>query len=250
MILSTPRLLLAALICLTAAPVLSARADGPTPFPDVKDEAAWPGKGPIRVFPWMVENRNYFWTRRTNDQGAIVFVGDSLTGNWKLGDMKTALPGFHMANRGIGGDGTRGVLFRLKEDVLDLNPQAMVLLIGTNDLSAKAPVQVIADNVALIIDQAREFNKDLPIILCLVPPRASEAAPIDPAKLTELNARLTALGENYQKLVVLDLFSALATPEGAPDPKFFGKDLLHLASGGYQKWGELLKPTFEKLGLN
>lgn len=249
MIFSVPRSLLAALVFLTAAP-LSSRADGPTPFPDPKDESAWPGKGPVRVFPWMIENRNYFWTRRTTDQGAIVFVGDSLTGNWKLGDMKAALPGYHVANRGVGGDGTRGVLFRLKEDVLDLNPQAIVLLIGTNDLSAKASVQVITDNVTQILDQAREFNKELPIVLCLLPPRASEAAPIDPTKLTELNARLTALGENHQKLVVLDLFSAMSTPEGGPDPKYFGKDLLHLAAGGYQKWGELLKPAFEKLGVN
>jgi len=249
MIPSVSRSFFAALVLLTAAPVFS-RADGPTPFPDAKDESAWPGKGPVRVFPWMVENRNYFWTRRTTDQGAIVFIGDSLTGNWKLGDMKAALSGFHVANRGIGGDGTRGVLFRLKEDALDLNPQALVLLIGTNDLSAKASVQVVADNVTLIIDQAREFNKDLPIVLCLLPPRASEAAPIDPQKLTELNARLTALGENHQKLVVLDLFSAMATPEGAPDPKYFGKDLLHLGAGGYQKWAELLKPAFEKLGVN
>jgi lysophospholipase L1-like esterase len=249
MIASAPRILFAAFVLLTAAPVFS-RADGPTPFPDPKDESAWPGNGPIRVFPWMVDNRNYFWSRRNTDQGTIVFVGDSLTGNWKLGDMKAAMPGLSLSNRGIGGDGTRGVLFRLKEDVLDLNPQALVLLIGTNDLSAKAPVQVIADNVTLILDQAREFNKDMPIVLCLLPPRASEAAPIDPQKLAELNARLAAIGENYQKLVVLDLFTALATPEGNPDPKYFGKDLLHIASGGYQKWAELLKPAFEKLGIN
>jgi len=35
------------------------------------------------------------------------------------------------ANRGISGDVTRGVLYRMKEDVLDLNPKAVVLLIGT-----------------------------------------------------------------------------------------------------------------------
>jgi Lysophospholipase L1 and related esterases len=249
MITATPRLLAAVLVLLTAAPVLS-RADGPTPYPDPKDDAAWPGKGPIRVFPWMTDNRNYYWNRRANDQGTIVFVGDSLTGNWKLGDMKAALSGYHVSNRGIGGDVTRGVLFRLKEDVLDLNPQAMVLLIGTNDLSAKSPPQVIADNIALIIEQAREFKNDLPIVLCLLPPRASDAAPIDPEKLTELNARLTALGENRENLVVLDLYSALATPEGNPDPQYFGKDQLHLASGGYKKWAEILKPAFEKLGLN
>ena len=65
-----------------ATPPLFA-ADGPTPYPDAKNEAAWPGRGPIRVHPWMVDNRKYFRTQREKDQGAVVFVGDSLTGNWK-----------------------------------------------------------------------------------------------------------------------------------------------------------------------
>lgn len=225
------------------------RADGPTPYPDAKNESAWPGQGPIRVFPWMTENRNYFWTRQAKDQGAIVFVGDSLTGNWKLGDMKTAFPDLVVANRGIGGDVSRGVLFRLKEDVLSLNPQAIVLLIGTNDLSAKAPAQDIADNVSLIIEQARETNKDLPIVLCLVPPRASESSPIDASKLTDLNERLKSVAGNHKNVVVLDLYTALATSEGTPESKYFSKDQLHLSAAGYQKWAEIITPVFASLGV-
>lgn len=238
------------LLCafLAASPA-SRAAEGPTPFPDPKDESAWPGQGPIRVFPWMVDNRAYFWTRRNTDQGAVVFVGDSLTGNWKLSDMKAALPDLVTANRGMGGDVSRGVLFRLKEDVLDLNPQALVLLIGTNDLSARASTQVVADNISLILEQAREFNKDLPIVLCLLPPRAAENAPIKATELTDLNARLSALGENYKNLVVLDLYTALATTDGTPDPQYFKKDLLHLDAPGYQKWAEILKPVLGGLGV-
>ena len=58
-------LLLAALFTALAAKPLQA-ADGPTPYPEAKNEAAWPGKGPIRSFPWMVDNRKYFWTQREN----------------------------------------------------------------------------------------------------------------------------------------------------------------------------------------
>lgn len=90
-------------------------ADGPSPFPNDKDEAAWLGKGPIRSFGWMVDNRNYFWTQREKDQGAVVFIGDSLTGNWET--LAQSFPDVKVANRGIGGDTSRGVLFRFREDV-------------------------------------------------------------------------------------------------------------------------------------
>src|SRR2546428_9430004 len=92
-----------AAVALDAAP-LSAAAGGPTPFPDPKNEAAWPGKGPIRVFGWMTDNRKWFWSQREKDQGAVVFAGDSLTGNWNAKLMAQSFPGLKVANRGIGGD--------------------------------------------------------------------------------------------------------------------------------------------------
>jgi lysophospholipase L1-like esterase len=123
------------------------------------------------------------------------------------------------------------------------------LLIGTNDLSAKAPLDGVAENVSQILNLARVSNKDLPIVLCLLPPRSADAAPIDPEKLRELNARLTGIGEKHSNLVVLDLYTAMATPEGAPDPQYFGKDLLHLGANGYKKWAEILTPAFAKLNV-
>jgi lysophospholipase L1-like esterase len=240
----------AALIAVVfAVAPLAAAESGPTPFPDSKNEAAWPGKGPIRVFGWMVDNRKWFWTQREKDQGAVVFVGDSLTGNWKASDMAQAFPGLKVANRGIGGDVSRGVLFRLREDVLDLKPRAMVLCIGSNDLSAHADPAIVEQNIAAILEEARKDNPALPIVLCLIPPRDSAEAPTKPGAHADLNARIAKLGAGKEHLVVLDLFTPLAKPDGKPIEEFFTKDRLHLAGPGYQKWASLLKPAFEKLGV-
>src|ERR1700761_7035520 len=93
-----------------------AQVTGPTPYPDVHTDAAWPGTGPIRVFPWMIQNRDFFWTQREAKQGAVVFIGDSLLGNWEVTAKVKTAQAFPMlknvANRAIGGDVTRGVLFR------------------------------------------------------------------------------------------------------------------------------------------
>jgi lysophospholipase L1-like esterase len=245
------RCLLAAVfvtLTLTAMP-LHAAEKGPTPFPDPKDESAWPGHGPIRVFGWMVDNRAWFWTQRAKDQGAVVFVGDSLTGGWKAKEMAAAFPGLKVANRGIGGDVSRGVLFRFREDVLDLKPRAVVLCIGSNDLSAHADPAIAVQNIAAILDQARAQDRTLPIVLCLIPPRDSAVAPTKPGAHADLNARITKLGAGKEHLAVLDLFTPLATPEGKPKEEFFAKDRLHFAAAGYQKWAELLLPALAKLGV-
>src|SRR5690349_10381685 len=96
-----------------------------------------PGAGPIRRYDWFknlwAEKRSGWAASAAKDQGALVFLGDSIMQGW--GDnIGGDFAGAKVANRGISGDTTRGVLIRLKEDVLDLKPAGIVLLIGTNDL--------------------------------------------------------------------------------------------------------------------
>jgi len=100
-----------------------------------------PGSGPIRRADWFrklwSERRAAWAARAEQDQGGLVLLGDSITQGWGE-DFSAAFPGVKIANRGISGDTSRGVLIRLKEDVLDLKPAAVVLLIGTNDLEDQA----------------------------------------------------------------------------------------------------------------
>lgn len=232
---------------LMAAGAVNAQ-EGPTPYPDPKDDAAWPGSGPIRRFEWMSTNRDFFWTQREKARDAVVFVGDSLIGNWKGPLLSAAFPELKTANRGIGGDVTRGVLFRFKEDVLDLNPKAVVLCIGTNDLSAHGDPQTVSQNIALIVDQAAARNPAMPVVVCTIPPRANPKAPLKRAAVvTELNAAIRALAAARKNVVVFDLFAALSTPEGAPNPEYFNSDLLHPAPAGYVEWGKRLAPVLSSV---
>lgn len=220
---------------------------GPTPYPSQSDETAWPGVGPIRIGSWMNDNRAYFWTLRESGQNAVVFVGDSLVGGWK--SLVKAFPGIKVANRGIGGDVSRGVLFRLQEDVLDLNPGAIVFCVGSNDLSAHAKTEATLANIAAIVDLARKANPNVPIILCTIPPRNAPNAPILPGSLDSLNSRIKTYGIGKPNLVVFDLFSVFATPEGAINPDYIGKDGIHITPAGYEKWAALLRPVLTGMGV-
>lgn len=220
----------------------------PTAYPDPKDEAAWPGKGAIRVHPWMTQNRDWYSDAHFRDQNTVVFAGDSLIGGWKVDQLSKAFPNIKASNRGIGGDVSRGLLFRWKEDVLALKPRAIVLLIGTNDLSAHGNPADVEHNIALMIDQARAQNPEVPIVLCTVPPRDVADAPLKPGALADLNARIVRLGAE-KRVEVVDLFTPLATPEGKPVAEYFGEDRIHITPAGYKVVADVMNPVFEKLGL-
>ena len=112
-------------------------------------------------------------------RGAVVFLGDSITQGWEK-DLPAVFPGMKIANRGINGDTTRGVLIRLQDDVLAVNPAAVVLLIGTNDLEEGATPDVITGNLKLIVAALEQRYCKMPIVLCQVfPSSATKQRPAD-----------------------------------------------------------------------
>ena len=134
-----------------------------------------PGKGPVQRGDWFDnvwgERRAEFRKHAAKDQGAVVFLGDSITQGW--GDPGKHFPKYRCANRGISGDTTRGVLYRLTEDVLALHPAAVVLLIGTNDIGIGADPTDVAANLEAIPGALRASNAKLPVIVCQVMPSAA-----------------------------------------------------------------------------
>lgn len=242
-----PAILFAALLLTASLGTSLLAADGPTPYPDAKNEAAWPGKGPIRVFDWMVQNRAAFWKQREQAKGSVVFIGDSLTAGWK--DLAAAFPNLRIANRGIGGDTSRGLLFRFKEDALDLEPKAISLCIGGNDLSAHGDPAAVVANIATMVEQARARYPELPFVLYQTPPRDNPKAPMKPGAQADLNRRIAEFGATKERIVVVDLFTALGDADGKVIPENFAQDRLHIAGPGYAKWAEAVKPAFEKLGV-
>lgn len=217
----------------------------PTPFP--ADPSAFPGKGAVRVHPWMIDNRNYYWTKRADAQGAVVFVGDSLIGNWKT--VAAAFPNMKVANRGIGGDVTRNLLFRFKEDVLDLHPKAIVMCVGTNDLSCREDTDDAISNLTDLLDLAAKQDPAMPVIMCNVPPRDDPKSQIDSSELLKLNQKIEALAKSRSNVTFIDLYKPMATPEGKPVEQYFRPDKIHPVQTGYDVWAGLLKPVFAKLKL-
>jgi lysophospholipase L1-like esterase len=229
------------------APAVLAAAEskgGPTPYPT--DETDWPGVGVIRVFDFMTQIRQYFWSQRLVNQGAVVFAGDSNIGGWTT--LKEDFSPLPVANVGIGGDVSRGLLFRLKEDVIDLIPRAVVILIGFNDLSAKEQPSLFVSNVKSILKMLRDYSYSLPIVLCNLPPGDSkDVSGVSRTDRLELNSRLDSLSTPDPNLVLLDLYHLLTLPDGSFDYSNFYADRLHISPVGYKKFHNALISIFRRL---
>ena len=100
----------------------------------------------------------------------VVFMGNSITENWSLHS-----PDFFkknpFLNRGIGGQTTPQMLIRFKPDVVNLNPQSVVILAGINDIAGNTgPMEIsnIAENIFSMAEIAKEYG--IEIYICSVLP--------------------------------------------------------------------------------
>lgn len=85
---------------------------------------------PVKDFP------NLAAFRKANSElksvPAAIFIGDSIVARWNL---ESSFPGKGYLNRGIGWQTTAQVLLRMHQDVVDLHPRAVVIEVGTNDIT-------------------------------------------------------------------------------------------------------------------
>ncbi len=209
-----------------------------------------PGAGPVRRAEWFqktwLDRRTKFAADAASKKNALVFFGDSITQGWG-NRLEKYFPDVNIANRGISGDTTRGMLWRLKEDVLALEPSGVVMLMGTNDLEEQASAETIASNIKLIIAQLKSANDKMPIVLCnVMPSSASKKRPAD--KIKEINKSVFEVVKGDPQITVIDTWTLFANAEGDARPEEF-PDLLHPNDAGYQKWAAALRPVLATLNF-
>lgn len=169
----------------------------------------------------------------------VVFMGDSITEFW--GDQQ---PGFFSdgkLDRGISGQTTAQMLLRFRQDVIELHPQAVHLMAGTNDVAGNTGPSTLAQvegNLTSMIELAQAHG--IRVILATIPPAAR--FPWQPAVqpvpgIRALNAWIRDVAAQ-QGLTLVDYYPALATPEGAMQAGL-ARDGVHPTVQGYQRMAPL-----------
>jgi len=172
----------------------------------------------------------------------VVFFGDSITDFWQL---EQFFPGKPYVNRGISGQITGQMLGRMQADVIALQPAAMVLLGGTNDLARGVELPAIEGNIQMICDLA-EAHGIHPILAALLPvsdyheavdPRNKRTTDRPPSDILELNAWMKSFAQT-RGYVYLDYHQALVDSQGMLREDM-ADDGLHPNVEGYKIMGPL-----------
>jgi lysophospholipase L1-like esterase/poly(3-hydroxybutyrate) depolymerase len=208
-----------------------------------------PGAGPMQSGLWfrtLWKGRREQWAKMTSvEEGAVVFFGDSITQGWN--SLGKDFPEMKVANRGISGDTTRGLLTRLQGDVLDLKPKAVALLIGTNDLDQGGEPEVVAENMKTLVAALHAANPAMPVVISKVMPRGPKPG-LFPEKIQRLNALYEEAFKSDAQVTFCDTWALFDDGSGSCKKEEF-PDMLHPNAAGYAKWTTALRPIFDKLGL-
>ncbi|MDE6276011.1 MAG: hypothetical protein K2M75_05670 [Clostridia bacterium] len=173
-------------------------------------------------------NENYAQHNQT------VLIGDSIIEiyNTELfdGSLSTKI-----YNRGISGDTSDKLLERLEDNALNIAPQNLVVLVGTNDLSRKISADVICDNISKVIDKSKDAHVGEIIICSLLPVNKSinnkMVGTRKNSNIKTINSKLKTACEKKQ-VTFVDLYTLLEDKDGNFD-KQYTYDGLHPNTKGY-----------------
>ena len=90
----------------------------------------------------------------------IVLMGNSITEGW-TNFYPEYFENRDLINRGISGQTTPQMLIRFKPDVIDLNPDIVVILAGINDIAENtgpSSIKMITDNITSMVKLAKSHN--------------------------------------------------------------------------------------------
>jgi lysophospholipase L1-like esterase len=187
---------------------------------------------------------------KDQNEVTVVFMGNSIIEGWKAAD-----PDFFsdpkLLNKGIGGQTTPQMLSRFEKDVLVVNPKAVLILAGTNDIAGNTgeiTLTEIRDNIDEMAQLASKNN--IQVILCSVLPAFDypwRAGRHPDEKIPALNQLIRELAE-AQNLYYLDFFAVMADARNGL-PKDLADDGVHPTPKGYSVMRNLTMEAFKELKL-
>src|SRR5690348_3992243 len=179
--------------------------------------------------------------------GRVVFLGDSITDGW---DLTRDFPGKPYVNRGISGQTTSQMLVRMFPDVIDLHPAALIVLAGTNDISANTgpeTLKMVEEDLQAITELAQLHH--IKVILCSLTPvsdytKDPQTVRRPPSDILKLNSWLRTYTEKVHAIYA-DYHSATVDAQGMLKDGF-SNDGLHPNEKGYALMAPVAAAAIEK----
>jgi lysophospholipase L1-like esterase len=215
-------------LCLSGAAFARAQDSGAGTATTALRESEVPDWAGLRVY----QSANADLMKSPSVGSRVIFFGDSITEIWSL---EGSFPGKGYLNRGIGGQTTAQMLVRFRQDVIELKPEAVVILAGTNDIAENqgpTTLDTIEGNLASMVELAEAHR--IRVVLCSVLPVGvypwrKNIRPVE--KIAALNAWLKGYAEGHGVFFV-DYCSAMQNETHAMK-KELSEDGVHPNAAGF-----------------
>jgi lysophospholipase L1-like esterase len=202
----------------------------PIPLPEVDERAKsdWPNLCKYR-------GANAALTTPTK----VVFIGDSITEGWVAGDPKLFTDG--VIGRGISGQTSPQILLRFFQDVIELRPQIVHIMAGTNDIAGNTgptTEQEFKNNIVAMVDLAHAHH--IQVALASILPASSFSWKPDfkpAATIKELNSWLRSYAQKSH-IRYVDYYAVLSDTQGGFKAEL-SNDGVHPNRDGYAAMREL-----------
>ncbi len=237
------------LMCLAAGSAIAShgQAGQTIASPAAKTQPAqkpqdWPALGRYRA-------DNAMLARPGDHEQRVVFMGDSITDGWgRWAGTGVFFPGKPYINRGISGQTTPQMLIRFQQDVVHLQPSAVVILAGTNDIAGNtgpSTPEMIEDNLRSMT-QIAKANRIKVVLASITPayayPWKPSIQPVD--EIRELNRWMRDYCSK-EGCTYLDYYSSMTDPKGAMLPGY-SSDGVHPSVKGYDVMTPLAEHAIEQ----
>ena len=211
-----------------------------------------PDNSAIRPSGGGGQHQSFVNIANTGDFG-VMFLGDSITYLWTVGDGDVSgYPGgktvydkyfadMKIANFGIPGDSTQGVLWRLQNgEGQGHKPKAVMLMIGTNNGNT---AEEVAEGIGADVLELRKDFPDAKILLMAVFPRGTGSNDSGRRKIEAINKIIAKL-DDQKHVFFMNINSKFLDANGGLIG-FRPSDHLHPVPEGYEIWASAVAPTLK-----
>ena len=184
-----------------------------------------------------------------SNENRVVFLGNSITDAWPFVD-STFFAANNYIGRGISAQTSGQLLLRFRQDVLDLQPKAVVIHIGTNDIAENTgpyDEDYTMSNIQSMAELAKANG--IKVILASVLPHTkfewNRALGDRSAMIVDLNNRLKKYADN-NKVGYVDYHNAMKNEQNGMD-KDLAEDGVHPTLKGFEIMKELVTKAIGKV---
>ena len=188
--------------------------------------------------------------KKIADPNRVVFMGNSITQGWSHFNA-CFFSDNPFVNSGIGGQTSPQMLVRFRADVINLNPKAVVIMAGTNDIAGNTGLISIENTAENIFSMAEiAMTNNIAVYICSTLPAIDFlwSPGLEPAsKIVKLNTIL----KSYCKengLTYVDYYAAMVDADGGLKvPEYTAaNDLVHPNLEGYKVMEEIILASLKR----